>query len=417
MLYGVQLSSYILPLVVLPYLSRVLSTQKFGMIALAQSFMYYFLVLTDYGFGLTAPRAIAIQSDNPEAVSRIFSTVTVCRFLLMIVGFVAMLAIVLATPKMRPNWLLFVICYMGVLGNVLFPIWLYQGLQKMQHIAMRDLSAKALALVAIFVFVHSDRDYLLAAALQPAGMVLSGLISLIRLPRVIPVRFKLPHWREIFGELRTSWPVFLSLAANTTYTSTNAVLLGLIAPPTTLAYYYNAYRITGAIRALVSPLVTAIYPHISQKANRSGKDGARFLRQYAMLLCLPFFLVSLALFVMAPIIVRVLFGPQYAYTAVLLRILAPGPALFALSHCYSTYFMLAFGYQRQWSRLILLTAITNFVLLGPFLWLMKPAVAFAWVGIAVDAFAFVMSYFFYRRHVHEHEHASPAEPEQAVPQP
>ena len=79
--------------------------------------------------------------------------------------------------------------------------------------------------------------------------------------------------------------------------------------------------------------------------------------------------------------------------------------------------MLAFGYQRQWSRLILLTAITNFVLLGPFLWLMKPAVAFAWVGIAVDAFAFVMSYFFYRRHVHEHEHASPAEPEQAVPQP
>jgi polysaccharide transporter, PST family len=416
MLYGVQLSSYILPLVVLPYLARVLSPQRFGVIALAQSFMYYFLVLTDYGFGLTAPRAIAIHSDDPQEVSRIFSTVTVCRFLLMIFGFIAMLVIVLATPKMRANWALFVICYLGVLGNVLFPLFLYQGLQKMQHIALRDLSAKALALIAIFVFVHSDRDYLLAAALQPAGMVLSGLISLIMLPRLIPIRFKFPPWREITGELRTSWAVFLSLAANTTYTSSNAVLLGLIAPPATLAYYYNAYRITGAIRSLVSPLVTAIYPHISQKASRSGKDGTRFLRQYALLLCLPFLLVSIVLFALAPFIVKVLFGPKYAYAALLLRILAPGPVLFALSHCYSTYFMLAFGYQKQWSRLILLTAITNFVLLGPFLWLMPPAVAFASVGIAVDAFAFVMSYFFYRRHVHEHEHDRPVEPREAIPQ-
>ncbi len=47
--------------------------------------------------------------------------------------------------------------------------------------------------------------------------------------------------------------------------------------------------------------------------------------------------------------------------------MSPGPFLFALSHCYSTYFMLAFGYKKQWSRLILATAIANFALLGPFL--------------------------------------------------
>ena len=192
MLYGVQLSSYILPLVVLPYLRASSAHKNSARSRSRKPFMYYFLVLTDYGFGLTAPRDIAIQADDPEAVSRIFSTVTVCRFLLMIVGFIAMLIIVLATPKMRPNWLLFVICYLGVLGNVLFPLWLYQGLQKMQHIAMRDLSAKALALIAIFVFVHSDRDFLLAAALQPAGMVFSGLVSLIMLPRAHPDSFQVP---------------------------------------------------------------------------------------------------------------------------------------------------------------------------------------------------------------------------------
>jgi O-antigen/teichoic acid export membrane protein len=101
--------------------------------------------------------------------------------------------------------------------------------------------------------------------------------------------------------------------------------------------------------------------------------------------------------------VKILFGAKYAYTAVLLRIMAPGPFLFALSHCYSTYFMLAFGYQKQWSRLILWTAIVNFAVLGPFLLLVSAPAAFALTGVAVDAFAFAMSYLFYRRHVHEHD--------------
>lgn len=406
MLYGVQLSGYILPLIVLPYLSRILSPTKFGVIAFAQSFMYYFMVLADYGFGLTATRSIAIHSDDPKAVSRIFSSVTVCRFLLMAFGFVAMMTIVLATPKMRQNWILFPICYMGVLGDVLFPIWLFQGLQKMQHVAMRDLTAKTLSLIAIFALVHSDRDYILAAALQPAGMVVSGLASLVALPRVIAIRFHWPSWSEVRSQFREGWGVFLSLAANTTYTSTNLVLLGLVAPPATLAYFFNAFRVTVAIRSLVSPLVTAVYPHISYIANRSGRDAARFLRRYALLLSAPFFLVSLGLFIFAPLLVRIVFGPKYAYTAVLLRIMAPGPFVFALSHCYSTYFMLAFGYHKQWSRLILQTAIVNFAALGPLLLLMSPPAAFAMAGVTVDVFAFSMSYFFYRKHVHEHEHLS-----------
>jgi PST family polysaccharide transporter len=414
MLYGVQVSSYILPLIVLPYLSRVLSPEKFGVIALAQSFMYYFSILSDYGFSLTATRSIAIHSEDTRAVSRIFSAVMVSRFLLMILGFVIMITIVLITPKMRANWIVFVICYLGVLGNVLFPLWLYQGLQKMQHIAVRDLSAKALGLIAIFVFVHSDRDYKLAAALQPAGMILSGLISLIMLPRVMPIRFAWPAWSEVVAQLRGSWAVFLSLAASTTYSSTNLVLLGLFAPPATLAYYFNAYRVTVAIRSMVSPLVTAIYPYVSHIANRSAKDGANFLKRYALLLSLPFFLVSLALFVSAPMVVKIVFGPKYAYTAVLMRIMAPGPFLFALSHCYSTYFMLAFGYQKQWSRLILLTAIANFAVLGPFLLFMSPSLAFAYTGIAVDACGLAMSYSFYRKHVNDHERPLPSA--EAIPE-
>lgn len=401
MLYVLQLSTYVLPLLVLPYLSRVLSPEKYGTIAFAQFFMYYFLILSDYGFGLTATRQIAVNSGNLPAVSRIFSNVMAARVLLMLAGFAMMMGVVFATPKMRMNWPVFPVAFIGVVGNVLFPQWLFQGLQKMQHIAFRDLTAKSVSLIAIFLVVKSDKDYLWAAGLQSAGMVLAGLISLLILRRVTGIHFLWPEWSGIRIELKRGWPVFLSLAANTTYNSTNTFLLGLVAAPAMVAYYSNAFRLIVAIRGLVSPLVTAIYPYISRMAAGSGEDAVQFIRRYAVLISAPFLAVSVALLAAAPLLVRILFGPRYVYTGVLLQVMSASPFLYAVSHCYCTYFMLAFGYDKEWSRLIVKSAVVNFVILVPLLFLIQPAMALAVTGIVLDLFVAISAYLFYRKHAIE----------------
>src|SRR5882724_7855534 len=100
-LYGVQISSYVFPFITLSYLSRVLSPEKIGLIGFAQSFVWYFSTLTEYGFNLTATRRIAIQKDSPEMVDRIFNAVMLAKALLTIVGFIVMMAVVLATPRFR----------------------------------------------------------------------------------------------------------------------------------------------------------------------------------------------------------------------------------------------------------------------------------------------------------------------------
>ena len=130
LLYLVQFSSYVMPVITLPYLSRVLSPEKFGLIAYAQAFMWYFITLTDYGFNLSATRQIAVHQEDTEEVSRIFSTVMVCKVLLTLLGLTILMTTVLAIPKLRPDWLLFLLAFLSVVGNCLFPLWLFQGLQK-----------------------------------------------------------------------------------------------------------------------------------------------------------------------------------------------------------------------------------------------------------------------------------------------
>ena len=258
MLYAVQISTFLFPFITLPYLSRVLSPDKFGLLAYGMSFAWYFYTLTEYGFDLTATRRVAIHRDNPEEVSRIFNSVMAAKTLLTALGFVIMVCVVFAIPKLRPDWPLFLVSFLMVIGGWLFPMWLYQGVEKLGVVAARDFAAKALATILIFVLVRKPSDYLLAAALQSGGMVVAGVASLITAPLLTRVKFCPPSWADIVQALKEGWPVFLSMAALSLSGTTNIFVLGLIAPPAQVGFYMGAFRLIVAGKALVTPIVTAI---------------------------------------------------------------------------------------------------------------------------------------------------------------
>jgi polysaccharide transporter, PST family len=151
------------------------------------------------------------------------------------------------------------------------------------------------------------------------------------------------------------------------------------------------------MRMLVQPLVTALYPHISHMAVTSREGALAFLRKYALILSSPFLAASLVLFFAAWPIMHLLYGQRYDPATPLLRIMAPGVFLLALQHMYSTFYMLAFGYEKEWSRLIMLAAVVNFAVLIPLMYWIWPPEAVAISGLAVDVFLTVATYLFYRK--------------------
>lgn len=396
-LFILQMSAYVAPLIVLPYLSRVLSKEHFGLIAYATAFNFYFITLVEYGFNLSATRRIAIHRDDPQKISRIVSSVYAAKALLTVLGFIIMVSVVLAVPKLRPNLTLYCLGYMAVIGDLLFPLWLFQGLQKMENLVWRDLCSKFLALGLTFAFVHSDGDYLRAAAFQAGSTVISGIVGLCTVPFVISMRLVTPSWQETRMALKEGWSVFLTMAAFTLTSATGIFLLGLRAGPIDVATYVAAQRIVVAIRTLVDPVKTALYPHISHMASRSKQDAIRFLRKYGLLLASPFLLASLILLIFAPLIIRLLYSEKYASAVPVMRLLALSPFFLALQHNYSTFFMLAFGYEKQYSRIILFMTALNLAILIPSIYLMWPPIAVAMTGLICDVVVTVITYQFYRK--------------------
>ncbi|MDQ6664468.1 MAG: flippase [Acidobacteriota bacterium] len=397
-LYGIQVANYVLPLFTFPYLARILHPDKFGLIAYSQAFVQYFATITEYGFGFSATRQVAIHRNDPDKLSRIFTAVMAAKLILMMGSFAIMTAVVFATPKLREEWPLYYITFLTVLGSFLFPVWLFMGLEKMQYITMREVGTRMLALLPIFIFVHRESDYLIAAGIQSGSMALAGLAGLIAVPKATRVKFVKISRADIAEAFADGWHYFLSTAAITLYTTSNIVVLGFVASRESVGYYAAAKRLIDAAKSLVSPISTALFPHVSRLAAESRAGALEFIQKNILRLSLPFVLISGGLLVAAPLVLSLAGGKRFSNpeSILILRIMAPIPCVLAFAHSYATYFMLGLGYKKEWTRMIVMAGALNFVVLIPLLFITSPAIAVAITGTSIEVFVLARSYVFYR---------------------
>src|SRR5665213_357953 len=131
-LYGLQGLNYLIPAALLPYLVRVLGIEQYGLIAFAQAIAQYFILATDYGFNYSASRTIAQNHGDNEIVSRVFWTTITIKLLLLALGAALLGAVVIVFPRLHENSGIYFAAYVAVIGNAIFPLWLFQGIERMR---------------------------------------------------------------------------------------------------------------------------------------------------------------------------------------------------------------------------------------------------------------------------------------------
>lgn len=261
---ALQIFTYVIPLITLPYLSRVLGVDKFGLVFFALAFVEYFRVLTDYGFNLSATREIAVNRHNLNNLSNIFNSVMIVKVILLIVSFLILCIAIVFIPKLRADWLVFILSFLIVIGNAIYPVWFFQGMEHMKYITFLNILSKTLFLILIFIFVKNSADYILVPLLNALGFLFSGIIGFIFAIKKFNVQLYIPKKQSIIKQFKYSSEFFLSRASVTAFTCTNTFFLGLISSNTLVAYYVAADKIYTAIKNLINPVTNAIYPYIAK---------------------------------------------------------------------------------------------------------------------------------------------------------
>lgn len=260
-LFILQGTSYVLSFLTLPYLIRVLGAERFGLYAFGLALTQYLMAFTDYGFNQTAARRISLARHNIREVSRIYSNVLVMKLGLMGISFLFLLGLVWFIPYFARERLFYLLFFAGVPGSVLFPVWLYQGLEKMKYISYLTLAAKLTVTCSVFLLVKEPDDYRLAAFLQAMIYLISGLISLM-VNRRLGVSF-VPAlgWREIRRELADGGQLFLSSISFYVYNLGAQFVTGLRAGYASAGYLASVQKLSAAIAAgTAQPAAQALYP-------------------------------------------------------------------------------------------------------------------------------------------------------------
>lgn len=364
-LYVLQGLNYLIPAALLPYLIRVLGMEMYGLLAFAQSFAQYFTVLTDYGFNYSATRALAQQEGNPDEASRLFSSVFVLKLLLTSAGVLVLYAIVTMVPRFHLDAKYFYVGYLAVVGNVLFPVWYFQGIQQMRYISIVNGAARLLAAAAIFIFVRHPQDALLALAIQSGGLLLSGVVGTLVVFLHFHVRLVRPSLQEMRTALVEGWHLFVSTAAVSLYTNTNVFLVGALAGNIEAGYFSAAEKIMRALNGLIGPISQAIFPHVNTLVQRSRASALQFARKTLAYMVPITLFPCLAILLLAGPVVVLCFGHGASGTIPVMRWISMLPVIIAISNVLGVQTMVPFGLDKQFSRILILAGLLNVILAVP----------------------------------------------------
>ena len=362
-LYLLQGLNFLIPLLSVAYLVRILGPQIYGLIAFAQAFVAYALVVTDYGFPLTAARDVSVSRANPSDLARIFWTTMMTKLLLLTVCLVVVGLVVGFVPDLRKDWRIFAACSMALIGNLAFPIWYLQGIERLPRAALILLLSRCVLTASVFVFVRSPSDSLAAALLMSTPLLVGGLGALLFQRTCYPLEFYRPSFLDVRNCLAEGWHIFAGSVSTTLYLQTNAFVLGILVDKQAVAYFSVAYSIVLAVQGLSIPATQSAYPRISLLFSTSPALAWRLTRKLALTILPMMAIASVLLAVFTKPLIQFTAGMQYMASISVVRVMAALPFLISAAAILGPCVMVNVNLSRQLMWVYIAIGAINVLLL------------------------------------------------------
>ncbi len=356
-LYGLQACNYLFPLVTVPYLARVLGARGWGLVAFSQGFGYFLQVAIEYGFNVSGTRTVAQNRDYIEVRSAILSEVLAAKTVAALIVFAAAVILKPWLPRFALDPRLLWGALLWAAGQAFSMTWYYQGIERLRPALAAELSANTASTIAIILLVRGPEDGWRVLALQGCASLIAAAVACRWACRGVPLHP--PAWQSVRELYRSAWPLFSYRTALTLYSTGNSFLLGLLARATAVGYFGGADRIARAFLALVNPLAQAAYSRVSYLA-RHGAGEADRLRKIALVAAASIGLASGAIvWLSAPLLVRLLLGPEFGPAIPALRILALLCPLIAVNTVLAFVWLLPRFMDARLNRVTLMAGLIN----------------------------------------------------------
>lgn len=266
---ALQIINSLFGILIYPYLIRVLGAESYGLYVFALSVTSYFIGLISFGFSFPALKAIIENKDNQQVKNEIVSSVFTAKSYLAIISTIIFSVLLFTIPIMRDNWIIFGICFTQIIAEVLFPVWYFQGVQKMRIVTFIQLGFRILSLPFIFLFIKTSSDCWIYVLIATLSVISGGISSILFLKTKenITIRFMSIQSLKIY--FRDAMPFFWSSSTGTIKQESVTIIIGAFFGMRDVALYDLANKIIILPRMLTMSINGALFPKIIENVQKT----------------------------------------------------------------------------------------------------------------------------------------------------
>lgn len=259
----------IIPVIIGPYIMRVLSTEQIGNLNYAQSIFGYFFIFGTFGIYQYGIREISRVRKDKRKLENIFSSLFIISiFTNIIAGIIYMFVVKI---KVQDNDLAMVcnIFTIYFFSNIFMIEWVNEALENFKFITIKTIIIKSIYVLLIFIFVRSSKNYVNYILLIVLSSAINNIVSYIYIKRKL--KFRLREIRIINHIIPMFMLVILS-NANVLYTQLDRLMIGNILGATILSFYAIAQGVMGILNSLMKSIIQVSIPKLNLYVENEEKE-------------------------------------------------------------------------------------------------------------------------------------------------
>lgn len=316
MLYIMNITQVILPLVTLPYLARIFTISNYGVVSYVKSVMVYANLVMQFGFLLSGTREIVDARGDLQKIGKIVGKIIQAKLLLSVIAFFILLLMIASIPILHQHPVFTILMFCPLFLDIFIFEYLFRGLEKMNIVTMRYLISKGIAAILTFVFIKDNSDLNILPVLDIFGSFVAIVWVNFELKK-LKIKITFDSLKNVISALRESSIYFLSDMSGTAFNALNTVCVGIFLSARDVAFWGLIMQFIGAVQSLYNPIQDGIYPEMVKTKNL--KLFNKILLIFSPLVLLGCFITYFG----APILLTIIGGQKYKAASYLLQLSVP----------------------------------------------------------------------------------------------
>lgn len=255
------IANVLIPLVTYPYITRVLLPVGTGKVAFANSVVAYFIMFAQLGIPTYAVKECAAVREDEQALSTKVKELMIICVCTSLFSCLCLYFCVLFVQKLYAEKWLYLILSCSIFLQAIGIEWLFSAIEQYSYITKRSLLFKLISMIAIFILIRKETDYVLYAGISVFSTSASYILNFFYSKKFINLKKtqKLNCKKHFKGILM----FFAMTCASTIYLNLDSVMLGFIVGDTEVGLYSTAVKVRTLLLTLITSLGTVVLPRAS----------------------------------------------------------------------------------------------------------------------------------------------------------